>query len=118
MMSSLLPDLTTRIYPEPPCRLSSVPTEVDGIDRFDQLPDSLLLFIFNNIGDVKALGRCSAVSRRFRILVPQVENVVVRVDCVISDDDSSPAASSDKSRGPISSLFRIIFGGSSIRFRP
>ncbi|KAL8192296.1 hypothetical protein R6Q57_027963 [Mikania cordata] len=111
MMSSLLPDLTTRIYPEPPCRLSSVPMEVDGIDRFDQLPDSLLLFIFNNIGDVKALGRCSAVSRRFRILVPQVENVVVRVDCVISDDDSSPAGSSDKSRGSISSLFRIIFGG-------
>ncbi|KAK1422779.1 hypothetical protein QVD17_18065 [Tagetes erecta] len=110
MMSSLLPDLSTRIYPEPPCRLLSVP-EVDGVDRFDELPDSLLLLIFNRIGDVKALGRCCAVSRRFHSLVPQVENVVVRVDCVISDDESVSGGSSDKSRGPISSLFRIVFGG-------
>ncbi|KAI3800752.1 hypothetical protein L1987_28846 [Smallanthus sonchifolius] len=112
MMSSLLPDLTTRVYPEPPCSLLSVATEVGGVDRFDHLPDSLLLLIFNRIGDVKALGSCCAVSRRFRSLVPQVENVVVRVDCVISDGDSTSAAgSSYKSRGPISSLFRIVFGG-------
>ncbi|KAF5764708.1 putative F-box-like domain superfamily protein [Helianthus annuus] len=32
-------------------------------DWFDSLPDSLLLLIFNKIGDVKALGRCCAVSR-------------------------------------------------------
>ncbi|CAH1434262.1 unnamed protein product [Lactuca virosa] len=112
MMSSLLPDLTTKIYPEPPCSFLSVAAEDEGVDRFDQLPDSLLLLIFNRIGDVKALGRCCAVSKRFHSLVPQVENVVVRVDCVISDDDSSSASgSSDKSRGPISSLFRIVFGG-------
>ncbi|KAM5587622.1 F-box protein [Rosa sericea] len=104
-MSSLrvYPDLTSRVYPEPDHR---------RIDHFDRLPDSLLLLVFNKIGDVKALGRCCVVSRRFHSLVPQVENVVVRVDCVISDDDSSPSASaSDKSRAPFSSLFRLVFGG-------
>ncbi|KAL4627614.1 hypothetical protein ACB092_05G177800 [Castanea dentata] len=89
------------------------------IDHFDGLPDSILLLIFNRIGDVKALGRCCVVSRRFHSLVPQVDNVVVRVDCVISDDDpsssslSAPAisSSSDKSRNPFSNLFRFFFGG-------
>ncbi|KAK4361338.1 hypothetical protein RND71_020290 [Anisodus tanguticus] len=83
------------IYPKP-------------IDHVDRLPDPLLLLIFNKIGDVKALGRCSVVCRRFRSLVPEVDNVVVRVDCVISDDNSS---SSNKSRHPISSLFRLVFSG-------
>ncbi|KAK4271863.1 hypothetical protein QN277_020493 [Acacia crassicarpa] len=102
-MASFRSDLTTRIYPEP---------DVAGVDHFDLLPDSLLLLVFNKIGDVKALGRCCVVSRRFHSLVPQVENVVVRVDCVISDDDSSSAAaSSDKSRSPFSNLFRFVFGG-------
>ncbi|CAN4082022.1 unnamed protein product [Withania somnifera] len=92
------------IYPEP-------------IDHFDRLPDSLLLFIFNKITDVKALGRCSVVSRRFHFLVPEVDNVVVCVDCVISDDDSSAPSSSssgyssNKSRHPVSSLFRFVFSG-------
>ncbi|KAG4195914.1 hypothetical protein ERO13_A06G138800v2 [Gossypium hirsutum] len=84
------------------------------LDHFDRLPDSLLLLIFNKIGDVKALGRCCLVSRRFHSLVPQVENVLVRVDCVISDDDSSPSSSSsDKScpAGPFSNLLRLVFGG-------
>ncbi|TKY71951.1 F-box protein [Spatholobus suberectus] len=103
-MSSHRADLACRIYPEP-----------DGseIDHFDRLPDSLLLLIFNKIGDVKALGRCCVVSRRFHSLVPQVEKVVVRVDCVISDDDSSSssAAASDKSRGPLWNLLRLVFGG-------
>ncbi|KAL5577288.1 hypothetical protein UlMin_018987 [Ulmus minor] len=102
-MASFRADLTSRVYPEP---------ESMEIDHFDRLPDSLLLLVFNKIGDVKALGRCCVVSRRFHSLVPQVENVVVRVDCVISDDDSSASASSsDKSRGPFSNLFRIVFGG-------
>ncbi|XP_022146605.1 F-box protein At5g46170-like [Momordica charantia] len=81
-------------------------------DHFDRLPDSLLLLIFNKIGDVKALGRCCAVSRRFHSIVSQVDNVVVRVDCVISDDDfSSTASSSDKSRSAFSNLFRMVLGG-------
>ncbi|GMI72967.1 hypothetical protein like AT5G46170 [Hibiscus trionum] len=93
--------------------LPSDPLHTTPTDHFDRLPDSLLLLIFNNIGDVKALGRCCLVSRRFHSLVPQVDNVVVRVDCVISDDDCSPSSSSDKSRaaGPFSNLFRLVFGG-------
>ncbi|XP_041026832.1 F-box protein At5g46170-like [Juglans microcarpa x Juglans regia] len=88
------------------------------IDHFDRLPDSLLLLVFNKIGDVKALGRCCVVSRRFHSLVRQVENVVVRVDCVISDDDSttsSPSSSSDKSRNPFSNLFRFVFFGTIVK---
>ncbi|CAN1249195.1 F-box protein At5g46170 [Linum perenne] len=96
-------DLTSKIYPE-----SYYP-----IDHLDRLPDSLLILVFNKIGDVKALGRCSIVSRRFRTLVPQVETVVVRVDCVISDDDTSTFSSSDKSRSSsgLPSIFRMLFGG-------
>ncbi|CAL0301259.1 unnamed protein product [Lupinus luteus] len=102
-MSSLLSDLSIRIYPEP---------DRSELDHFDRLPDSILLLVFNNIADVKALGRCCVVSRRFHALVPQVENVVVRVDCVISDDDSNSSnSSSDKTRGTFSNLFRLVFGG-------
>ncbi|KAL1560458.1 F-box protein-like protein [Salvia divinorum] len=105
-MASIGADLCRKIHPEP-------------LDDFDRLPDSLILFIFNIIGDVKALGRCCVVSRRFHSLVPQVDNVVVRVDCVISDDDpsstsassSSASSAADKSRHPITSLFRIFFSG-------
>ncbi|KAL1555824.1 F-box protein-like protein [Salvia divinorum] len=105
-MASIGADLCRKIHPEP-------------VDDFDRLPDSLILLIFNRIGDVKALGRCCVVSRRFHSLVPQVDNVVVRVDCVISDDDpssnssssSSNSAAGDKSRHPISSLFRTFFSG-------
>ncbi|XP_073150581.1 F-box protein At5g46170-like [Henckelia pumila] len=103
-MGSMRLDLGSRLHPE-------------QIDHFDRLPDSILLLIFNRIGDVKALGRCCAVSRRFRALVPQVDDVIVRVDCVISDDDSSSSGTSssvsvlDKSRYPIVSLFRLFFSG-------
>ncbi|XP_058723908.1 F-box protein At5g46170-like [Vicia villosa] len=103
LRSDQQPSYPNRIYPEP---------YFPQIDHFDRIPDSLLLLVFNKIGDVKALGRCCVVSRRFHSLVPQVENVVVRVDCVISDDDSNSAsASSDKSRGPFWNLLRLVFGG-------
>ncbi|KAB2029308.1 hypothetical protein ERO13_D05G149900v2 [Gossypium hirsutum] len=98
-MSSVYSDPIHGTHPEP-------------IDHFDRLPDSLLLLVFNMIGDVKALGRCCVVSRRFHALVPQVENVVVRVDCVISDDDCSPSSSvKSRAAGPFSTLFRLVFGG-------
>ncbi|XP_042478698.1 F-box protein At5g46170-like [Macadamia integrifolia] len=111
-MSSLRPDLKGRIWPEPE-REPGLDTESEvEIDHFDRLPDSLLLIVFNKIGDVKALGRCCVVSRRFHDLVPQVDNVVVRVDCVISDDDSSSgAATADKNRGAFSNFVRFVFGG-------
>uniref|UniRef100_A0A7N0T3T0 F-box protein n=1 Tax=Kalanchoe fedtschenkoi TaxID=63787 RepID=A0A7N0T3T0_KALFE len=104
-MSLIRSDLVSKIWPEP----YSPP----GADWFDELPDSLILLIFNKIGDVKVLGRCCVVSKRFHSLVPQVDNVVVRVDCVISDDDdqSSGTGSVDKSRGGFSNLMRMVFGG-------
>ncbi|XP_019157224.1 PREDICTED: F-box protein At4g18380-like [Ipomoea nil] len=97
------PDLSCRVSPEP-------------VDHFDCLPDSLVVLVFNRIGDVKALGRCCVVSRRFHALVPQVENVVVKVDCVISDDGASSSASADdgaarRSRHSVSSLLRLAFSG-------
>ncbi|CAN8274624.1 unnamed protein product [Cochlearia groenlandica] len=49
-------------------------------DHFDLIPDSILLLVLNKIGDAKALGRCSILSKRFYSLIPQVENVVVSVD--------------------------------------
>ncbi|OIT39495.1 PREDICTED: F-box protein At5g46170-like [Nicotiana attenuata] len=107
-MGSSKSDLRSTIYPEP-------------VDHFDRLPDSILLLVFNKIGDVKALGRCCVVSRRFHSLVPQVDNVIVRVDCVISDEDggssssgatsAAGAGSTSKSRHPISSLLRFLFLG-------
>ncbi|XP_050280300.1 F-box protein At5g46170-like [Quercus robur] len=89
------------------------------IDHFNHLPDFILLLIFNRISDVKALGWCCVISRLFHSLVPQVDNVVVRVACVFSDDDSSSSSlfapaissSSNKSRNPFSNLFRFVFGG-------
>ncbi|XP_040380502.1 F-box protein At5g46170-like [Oryza brachyantha] len=95
-----------------------------GDDHFDRLPDPLLLVIFNRIGDVKALGRCSLVSRRFHDLVPLVDSVLVRVDCVIPDDPASSAAAASSSpsapcsptasaraRTVFSQIARIVLGG-------
>lgn len=61
------------------------------MDGFDQLPDSLILLIFNSVSDVKTLIRCRAVSKRFNSLVPQADSLRLKVDCVISaesGDDS------------------------------
>ncbi|CAD5176457.1 unnamed protein product [Musa acuminata subsp. malaccensis] len=101
------------------CRAPAVEVaakEEEGIDHFDRLPDSVLLVIFNRIGDVKVLGRCCGVSRRFHALAVLVDDVVVRVDCVISDGpSSSPGAAggavSDKPRGVFSHLARLVLGG-------
>ncbi|KAJ6766864.1 F-BOX FAMILY PROTEIN-RELATED [Salix purpurea] len=122
-MSSLRADPpTSKIHPEAE-ETTSYLCSSSQIDHFDRLPDSLLLFVFNKIGDVKALGRCCVVSRRFHSLVPQVDNVVVRVDCVISDDDTSSSSSikshssSSSSSSGFSSIFRLVFGGISKPFQ-
>ncbi|KAF6150591.1 hypothetical protein GIB67_022203 [Kingdonia uniflora] len=111
MMALVRPD---RIWPEPGDKLEvDLDLGEEEDDHFDRIPDSLLLIVFNKIGDVKALGRCCVVSKRFQYLVPQVDHVVVKVDCVISDDDAtSSGACNDKSRGGVfSSFFRLVFGG-------
>lgn len=42
-------------------------------DRFDRLPDALLLLIFNKVLDAKTLIRILSVSKRFASLVPQID---------------------------------------------
>ncbi|KAF5200352.1 F-box family protein [Thalictrum thalictroides] len=100
---SMKQDLSNKIWPYPSLE----------IDHFDRIPDSLLLFVFNKIGDVKALGRCCVVSRRFHGLVPQVDSVVVRVDCVVSDDDTGTSISSSEktTRGMFTSFAKLVFNG-------
>lgn len=87
--------------------MSSIWPEPDS-DHFDRIPDSLLLIVFNKIEDVKSLGRCCVVSRRFHSLVPQIDNVVVKVDCVISDDDASSSSEMTKNRGVLSNFVRFM----------
>lgn len=86
-------------------------------DQFDRLPDAVLLDVFNRIGDVKALGRCALVSRRFHELVPLVDSVFVRVDCVIPDEPapssagSPQAAAPSRGRGALAHIARLVLGG-------
>jgi len=89
------------------CRRSAFSMQMPTIDHFDRLPDSLLLLIFNKLADIKALGRCCAVSRRFYALAPLVDNVVVKVDCVISGEDGGLSV---RGRGILSHLFRFVVG--------
>ncbi|RZR89575.1 hypothetical protein BHM03_00017325 [Ensete ventricosum] len=88
--------------------------EEEDNDHVDRLPDSVLLLVFNRVSDVKDLGRCCVVCSRFHSLVRLVDSVLVRVDCVISDDPSpSPAgvAGGDSARGVFSHLARVVLGG-------
>ncbi|KAF8663828.1 hypothetical protein HU200_055162 [Digitaria exilis] len=96
-------------------------------DQFDRLHDAVLLDVLNRIGDVKALGRCALVSRRFHALVPLVDSVLVRVDCVIPDDPSPSAPGSPRQqqhhlappapapaargRGALAHIARVLLGG-------
>ncbi|XP_024394769.1 F-box protein At5g46170 isoform X2 [Physcomitrium patens] len=59
------------------------------------------------VSDIKALGRCCAVSSRFHSLAPLVDNVVVKVDCVISGEDNGLNA---RGRGIISHFVRFVVG--------
>ncbi|MCO5599357.1 hypothetical protein L7F22_053458 [Adiantum nelumboides] len=74
---------------------------------FELLPDSLLVCIFNQVHDVKALGRCAAVCKHFNTLVPQVEDIVVKVDCVVSAGESTFSPSSS---GLLPHLYRVLVG--------
>ncbi|KAG6405008.1 hypothetical protein SASPL_132587 [Salvia splendens] len=80
------------------------------VDHFDRLPDEIILSIFNRIGDATALGRCCAVSRRFHSIVPQVDDIVIHVGSVTSEEKERELASSPP-RHPIASFFRILFSG-------
>lgn len=80
-------------------------------DHFDRIPDSLVLIIFNKLADVRSLGRCSAVSKRFSALVPFVHDVYVKIDRVVTvdgDSDESMNLSSPKPRSLFSHLLKLM----------
>ncbi|CAL9184991.1 unnamed protein product [Musa hybrid cultivar] len=80
-------------------------------DHFDQIPDSLVLLIFNKVADIRSLSRCLAVSKRFNILVPQVHDVYVRIDRVVSVDGDAEEAltlSSPKPRNLLAHLLKLM----------
>ncbi|KAL6616262.1 hypothetical protein ACP70R_038532 [Stipagrostis hirtigluma subsp. patula] len=80
-------------------------------DQFDCLPDSLVLLILNKLEDVRSLGRCSAVSKRFNVLVPLVDDVCVKIDRVVAVDGDSDDAlnlSSSKPRNIISHFLKLL----------
>lgn len=77
------------------------------VDPFERLHDSLLLLILNRVGDIKALGRCTVVSKRFSSLVFIVENVTVKVDCVVSGEDDGRNV---KAKGMFGHLVRFVVG--------
>lgn len=82
--------------------------EEEEEEQFERLSDAVVLCILNRVGDIKALGRCCVVSRRFNTLVPQVESVVVKVDCVISGEDGGGL--NVKGKGFLSHLLRFVVG--------
>lgn len=61
-------------------------TTMATVVGFDQLPDSLILLIFNCVFDVKTLIRCRSVCKQFNTLVPQTEFLSLKVDQVISTE--------------------------------
>eukprot|EP00250_Pteridium_aquilinum_P007494 c171_g1_i1 orf=330-1448(-) len=77
-------------------------------DHFDTLPDALVLHILNKLCDVKALGQCSVVSKRFNLLALQAEDVIVKVDCVVSPE---AAELSIKQRSTLTWLLQLFMGG-------
>ncbi|KAJ7559559.1 hypothetical protein O6H91_04G091100 [Diphasiastrum complanatum] len=74
----------------------------DTDDYFDFVPDPIVLLIFNKLADVKALGSCSVVSKRFYELALKVENVSVKVDRAIAGEG--------KRKRLLSNLKRIVLG--------
>ncbi|XP_058078313.1 F-box protein At4g18380-like [Magnolia sinica] len=82
------------------------------LDEFDRIPDSILLIILNKLADVRSLGRCTVVSKRFNSLVPLVNDVFVKIDRVVSidgDDDDDLDSSSQKPRNLFSHLLKLMF---------
>ncbi|KAJ4746257.1 F-box protein [Rhynchospora pubera] len=102
------PILDPLSLPDPDSDLDTSISDEEPVDHFDWLPDPVLLLILNRIGDVKSLGRCSLISRRFRSLIPLVDQVYVRVDCVIRDDAATASTSANQTRTRGAGIFSHI----------
>uniref|UniRef100_A0A0E0FUS6 F-box domain-containing protein n=1 Tax=Oryza nivara TaxID=4536 RepID=A0A0E0FUS6_ORYNI len=80
-------------------------------DQFDCLPDPVVLLILNKLEDVRSLGRCAAVSKRFSGLVPLVSDVYVKIDRVVATDGDADDAlnlSSAKPKNIFSHFFKLM----------
>ncbi|CAA7406129.1 unnamed protein product [Spirodela intermedia] len=67
-------------------------------DQFDRIPDSIVLIVLNKVSDVRSLGQCRAVCRRFNALVPLVQDLYVKIDRVVAvDGDGDDALNSSSS---------------------
>lgn len=79
-------------------------------DLFDHIPDALLLVIFNKIGDVRSLGRCACVSKRFNVHIHLVHNVHMKIDQVVSvDGDEAMNLPLPKPQNFLSHFFKLFF---------
>ncbi|RWW70896.1 hypothetical protein BHE74_00021401 [Ensete ventricosum] len=100
---------TNSIKMQPKARVYADPSL--DLDEFERLPDSIVLLIFNKVADVRSLGRCSAVSKRFNSLVYLVNDVYLKIDHVVTidgdcDDPLSP--SSPRHRRVFSNFVKLI----------
>ncbi|KFK44323.1 hypothetical protein AALP_AA1G243300 [Arabis alpina] len=78
------------------------------MDVFDGLPDPIVIDILNKVSDVKTLLRCTSLSKRFNLLVPQSETLILRlnhVDTTTEPDSSNIFQSLFKSFHGLLSLF-------------
>lgn len=95
------------------CRIHADPAifffDEDQEDQFDRLPDPLILVILNKLSDVRSLGRCLAVSRRFNSLVPHVSDLFVRIDRVVTSDGPGCTGDSDETLTLTSTKPRNLF---------
>ncbi|KAJ0975405.1 hypothetical protein J5N97_017370 [Dioscorea zingiberensis] len=93
-----------RIHADP-----SLDLDID-LDLFDRIPDSLVLLILNKLADVRSLGRCAAVSKRFNMLVPLVHDIHVKIDRVVTVDGDSDEGSnpSPKPRSLFSHFLKLM----------
>ncbi|KAJ3676583.1 hypothetical protein LUZ60_003995 [Juncus effusus] len=106
----------SRIHADPAMFFDESMDYYEQEDRFDCLPDPLILVILNKLSDVRSLGRCLAVSRRFNSLVPLVTDIFVRIDRVVSDgtggctgdSDETLTLTSPKPRNLISHLLKLM----------
>ncbi|KAK9735956.1 hypothetical protein RND81_04G240900 [Saponaria officinalis] len=79
--------------------LCYVAEKSEEIDYFDQLPDPIIVMIFDKVYDARSLCRCLAVSKRFNSLVSEVGSVCISMNCSNSKkpiDDLSKSRSGSK----------------------
>ncbi|VVA92161.1 unnamed protein product [Arabis nemorensis] len=84
------------------------------MDVFNGLPDPIVIEILNKVGDVKTLLRCISLSKRFKLLVPQSESLILRLNHVVTTNESDSPVGNNIFR----SLFKSFHGLLSLFSKP